>query len=405
VDFAYHYTDEQEAFRRGVAAWLDGHAPDLTNLLDGGPLDGATATVVERFRLELGAKGWLAPTDSTEDGGAGLTADDNVIILEELNRAGLIHLLEDASSSLRSAVRKWGDEEQHSQFIRPIALGQLTVWKHVLPPPSRLESASVGIRAFPDADGYILDGRAMFSGPGAQPSRLWTLARVKSEDGNREPMACFLVSTDLDGVRITTPRSLVADSVRRVFFDQVWVPRSDMLGEEDDGPPIMGVQTAHTNLADLPTLLESETDALLQYTRETSVDGTPLSSEPVRQQLLVEAYIASRVMRLLRMRGAWLRESGQGEGFEEAEAKLWEERAMERLSEAAQESIGIYALLDADDPAAAGGGRFQRLQLRELSEKSGNPSAGDMAAGLGMEEPDQRPTNSDEESDDEPRSN
>jgi alkylation response protein AidB-like acyl-CoA dehydrogenase len=167
----------------------------------------------------------------------------------------------------------------------------------------------------------------------------------------------------------------------------------------------MGVQTAHTNLADLPTLLESETDALLQYTRETSVDGAPLSSEPVRQQLLVEAYIASRVMRLLRMRGAWLRESGQGEGFEEAEAKLWEERAMERLSEAAQESIGIYALLDADDPAAAAGGRFQRLQLRELSEKSGNPSAGDMAAGLGMEEPDQRPTNSDEESDDEPRSN
>ena len=125
----------------------------------------------------------------------------------------------------------------------------------------------------------------------------------------------------------------------------------------------------------------------------------------MRQQLLVEAYIASRVMRLLRMRGAWLRESGQGEGFEEAEAKLWEERAMERLSEAAQESIGIYALLDADDPAAAAGGRFQRLQLRELSEKSGNPSAGDMAAGLGMKEPDQRPTNSDEESHDEPRSN
>jgi alkylation response protein AidB-like acyl-CoA dehydrogenase len=391
VDFAYHYTDEQQAFRDEVAAWLDSHAPDnLNGALDGGPLDSETDSKVEGFRRDLGSKGWLAPTDSTDAGGAGLSPDHNVIILEELNRRGLLHLLEDAASALRGAIQKWGDEAQHAQHLRPIALGQTSVWKHVLPPASDLELASVGISAFPDADGYILDGRAMFSGPGAAPTRLWTLARVKSDNRDEPAMACFLVSAELDGVRITTPRSLMAESVRRVFFDQVWVPRSDMLGEEDDGPSIIGSQTAHTNLADLPTLLESETDALLKYTRETHANGVALSSEPIRQQLLVEAYIASRVMRLLRMRGAWLRESGQGQGYEEAEAKLWEERASQQLSETTQEALGIYALLDGADPAAADGGRFHRQQLRELSDRSGNPSAGDMAASLGMESPDQR---------------
>ncbi|MDP6421383.1 MAG: acyl-CoA dehydrogenase family protein [SAR202 cluster bacterium] len=392
MDFAYHYTDEQQAFRDEVAAWLDSHAPDnLNGPLDGGPLDIETDSKVEGFRRDLGSKGWLAPTDSPDAGGAGLSPDHNVIILEELNRRGLLHLLEDAASALRAAIRTWGDEAQHEQYLRSIALGQTSVWRQVLPPSSDFEPASVGISAFPDADGYILDGRAMFSGPGAAPSCLWTLARVKSEDDGEPAMACFLVSPDIDSVRITTPRSLVAESVRRVFFDQVWVPRSDRLGDEDDGPSVVGARTAHTDLADLPTLLESETDALLKYTRETHANGAPLSSEPIRQQLLVEAYIASRVMRLLRMRGAWLRESGHGQGYEEAEAKLWEERASQRLSEATQESLGIYALLDGADPSAAAGGRFHRQQLRELSERSGNPSAGDMAANLGLERPGQRP--------------
>ncbi|MCH7800504.1 MAG: hypothetical protein IIC24_03060, partial [Chloroflexi bacterium] len=198
----------------------------------------------------------------------------------------------------------------------------------------------------------------------------------------------FLVSPDLDGVSLSTPRTLVSGTIHQVAFDGVWVPRFDLLGSEGDGAAVITGRVLTDPHADLPTLLESETDALLDYSRNAESGGEPLSAEPVRQQLLVEAYIASRVMRLLRMRSAWLQETEQGEGHEDAQSALWEERASQQLSETTQDVVGIYAMLDASDPRSPASGRFDRLQRRELATRnpgsSGNTNAETIANSLGM---------------------
>ena len=136
------------------------------------------------------------------------------------------------------------------------------------------------------------------------------------------------------------------------------------------------------------TTLEAETDALLEYARGRESHGAPLSAEPVRQQLLVEAYIASRVMRLLRMRAGWLSESKQGDGHEKAVAALWEERASQRLSEVVQQVVGVYAQLAEGAPRAVAAGRFERLQRGELAARADGVGAGSteelIAAALGL---------------------
>jgi alkylation response protein AidB-like acyl-CoA dehydrogenase len=371
VDFGYRYTQDQQGFRQEVITWLDATLPrGVQDLRESGP-DGRNAQ--DEFRRKLGARGWLAPLDSQNLGGGGLSPDENVVLLEELNRRHVLIFLQDASLALRTALLDCGSDAQRDRLVRPLAAGEVTVWRQRSLGGQPLDPDAVGVTALPDADGYILSGQATFSGSGPSPSLLWTLALVESDSPGQPAAASFLVPPTLDGMEIATPRTLADDAFLLVSFDRVWVPRSDQLG--DDGAVVMRAVVSRAPGADLPTTLEAETDALLDYVR-----GAPLSAGPIGQQLLVEAYISSRVMRLLRMRAGWLDESSQGDGHERAAAARWEERASQRLSEVVQQVVGVYAQLDENDPRAVAAGRFERLQRAELAARSdgvgdGSPEA------------------------------
>ena len=136
--------------------------------------------------------------------------------------------------------------------------------------------------------------------------------------------------------------------------------------------------------ADLPSWVEFETHALLDYARAAESDGRPLGSDPIRARLLVEAYIASRVARLLRMRAG----QDSREGSDAALASLWRRRAAAELSETVGQVVGPAALLSPDDPRSPASGRFDRLRRRELAERdaepTGDPDRETLASELGL---------------------
>ena len=379
MDFSYHYTPEQEDFRAEVSLWLDQNVPkDVGVLLDSAESDSEIRRLVRR----LGAKGWLAPGDPNELGGAGLSPDLTVIVLEELNQRGLLWLVDGEAGALRSALDRHGTLEQRSELVRDLAIGGRTVWRHSISVSSGggLDTDSVGIVARPDADGYLVNGEGYFTGIADPPDILWTVVLVEPD----EAPVCLVV--DAAGVGITFPSHRMLSSVapRPVRFDDVWVLRSNALGPEGEGHRVASARVSLDPRADLPSWVELETEALFEYARSTEFEGEWLSADPIRARLLVEAYIASRVARLLRARS-----DGQGrEGTEEARASLWRRKAAGELSEAVGQVVGPAALLSSDDPRAPAAGRFERLRRRELSERdaepSGDPDRETLASELGL---------------------
>ena len=380
MDFSYHYTPEQQDFRAEVVRWLDRYAP-----LDAGALLDSTGAAPEFHQLSrlLGAKGWLAPGDPDELGGAGLSPDLTLIVLEELNRRGLLSLVDGEAQALRSALIGYGTPGEHSALVRDLALGERNVWREtiVVSPDSGLDTDSVGIVAKPDADGYLLNGEGYFRGIADRPDILWTVALVEPDD----TPVCLVIDAASGGISFPSPRKLSPAASRPVRFDDVWVLRSDALGPEGDGHRAVSVRVSIAPGADLPSWVEFETDALLEYARSTESDGRPLSADPIRARLLVEAYIASRVARLLRMRS-----DGQGnrESSEAALASLWRRRAAAELSDTVGQVIGPAALLYSEDPRAPASGRFERLRRKDLSERdaspSGDPDRETLASELGL---------------------
>ena len=379
MDFSYHYTPEQEDFRAEVSGWLDLNAPaDAGALFD----SSEHAPHLRQLTRQLGAKGWLAPGDSEDSGGVGLSPDLTVIVLEELNRRGLLSLVDGETQALRSALIGHGTPEQRSALIRDLALGERSVWRHAIAVSSDrgLDSDSVGIAAIPDADGYLLNGEGYFTGVADRSDILWTVALVQPDDAP----VCLLIDADLDGIALPSRRALSASSAKLVRFDDVWVLRSDAVGPEGEGHRVLSARVSLDTTADLPGWVELETDALLEYARSAEHEGRQISADPIRARILVEAYIASRVARLLRIR------AGQGNrgDSEAALASLWRRRASGELSETVGEVIGPAALLSPDDPRAPASGRFKRLRRRELAERdarqSGDPDRETLASELGL---------------------
>jgi alkylation response protein AidB-like acyl-CoA dehydrogenase len=379
LDFKYHYTQEQEQFRQEVIAWLD------TNPVHPS-MDLADYGLLRDFRLKLGAKGWLAPTEPTELGGGGLSRDLARVLQEELERRGVGRLLEDGVASLRLALQGWGSEEQLKQFLPLIAGGRTDFWRHTfetsaVKPGAGPDPGTIGIRAFPDGDDYVLDGEGMFSGPGPAPDYLWTMALIGNGDSSGNSTAAFLVPASagevVGGISIRTIRSLGPGGSHRVTFRQVRVPVYYRLGNEGDGwqPFLLANGQAGLLSEEIGEYISANDEAvagLLEYARETVRDGVPLIEEPVFQQLLMEAYINSRVTRLLKMRNSWMLDTGQAVTYQASQAAIWEKRAAERLSEIAREVAGIYALLDRDDPRSPTQGDLGVQQRWSLAQGSAN---------------------------------
>ena len=361
MDFRYHYSDDQERFRREVRLLLDRYLP-------GGPTSPVDVPApADSLVARLGQQGWLD---------ASLNSDRKVVLLQELERLGLRQTVQQAAGIL-NAIDAHGSPDQRRMFLADMVAGQLACW---MPSPSSegaVDPCRTTVEALRDGDDYILDGSDLFSGAmagvgtaagsNASPDFLWVQA-VSGPEGPSPVVSVFLIPAGLDGVSVYTPHRLNIGVDWLITFDKVRVPPHCLLGNEDDG--WMLVPLLHSaDMEPLPPLPDDEgLSQLLDYARETRHDGESLTSEPNYQQLLMEACINSRLAALFRTRDAWMDETGQELTYHDAQTREMERRTVRRMAEIARQVAGMYALLDAGDPRAPASGRFERLQRLAVAD-------------------------------------
>ena len=375
MDFEYHYSEEQERFRREVRAWLDANLP--RELKDSGGIESLDQAALERsraFQSKLGEKGWLAPTEPVEWGGGDLTPDHALVIIEELGKNGLRWLLEQGNSSLRQALQQWGTENQKRRYLPAISGGHTTLWRLSTEPGAEFDPSSLGVRAFLEGDDYVLNGEGTFVGVGHSPDYLWTLAVTDPDGPPNQCTATFLVPAGLEGISIQTPDTLISGETHQVTFDKVWVPTNCLVGEEGEGWSLMQAALMEERAIEYPAAHDEEVADLIKYASETNRYGIAISKHPFFQQLLMEVYINSERIRIFRVRNAWMSKTGQKLTYHTAQVALMEKQAALRLSQVVREIMGIYALLGPEDPLAPMRGKYQLHQRKSLTQQ--NPTDG-----------------------------
>ena len=192
MDFALPYTDEQEAFRQEVRAWLKENVPaDLKDPVD--PRD-FTVEHAEQWRdvhKALAKKGWLYPTFPKEYGGGGLTGDHETIIDEEMHRAEVPSNF--TSDNAIPSLIVWTTEEQKQKFLYPILSSEKTCWNKLTEPHSGADLANVQGTAVRDGDDWLLTGEQVFVSGRAKPGLLLGPMKTDPDAPRHRNLGYFMI--------------------------------------------------------------------------------------------------------------------------------------------------------------------------------------------------------------------
>src|SRR6202451_1838786 len=116
------------------------------------------------FSLQLGKRGWLGMALPTEYGGGGRSAVERLIVVEEMLRRGApleSHWTADRQSG--PVISRFGTETQKQRFLPAICRGELTFSIGMSEPDSGSDLASLSTKAVRDGDGWVLEGRKIWT--------------------------------------------------------------------------------------------------------------------------------------------------------------------------------------------------------------------------------------------------
>lgn len=221
----------ESGFRAEVRGWLAASIPDdLRFLTFRPPPDRAMA-----WYRELSRRGWVAPHWPREHGGMGASAVEQVILAEELARAGAPDLPTQGLNHIGPILIHHGTEEQRRRHLPPILEGQAIWCQGYSEPNAGSDLASLRTRARVEGEHLVIDGQKIWSGWAHHAG--WMFALVRTGEGRgREGITFVLIDLASPGITRRPILTLAEDDeFAEVFFDSVRVPVANVVGEIGQG--------------------------------------------------------------------------------------------------------------------------------------------------------------------------
>ena len=229
-------TPEQTRYRAGVRAWIDEHAADAP-AAEG--RDEQHAIAARRaWQGRLAAAGLAGVTWPLQYGGQGLGAAEQVIVDQEIARAGVPGILDVIGvGMLGPTIIAHGSEEQKSRLLGPMLHGD-EVWCQLFSEPAAgSDLAAVQARATLLADGgWRLSGQKVWTTNAHFASFGMLLARTDPDVPKHHGLTMFVVPMDAEGVTVRPLRQLTGDpEFNEVFFDDVVLAADAVCGPVGGG--------------------------------------------------------------------------------------------------------------------------------------------------------------------------
>lgn len=226
----FDWSEEQQAFRTTVREFLAANLPADWEALAHGPGSEAQTLFSREFCGALADAGLLVPHWPAEWGGRDADPWIAFILAEEMWAAGEPRGGQYMNVNwIGPTLMKFGTEEQKQRYIPPMARGE-TLWcQGFSEPEAGSDLASLRTRAERDGDLYRVNGQKIWTSYAGMADTCFLLART---DPGKRGISIFLLPMDSPGITVRQIPSIIGEGdIHEVFFDDVEVPASAMLGE------------------------------------------------------------------------------------------------------------------------------------------------------------------------------
>jgi alkylation response protein AidB-like acyl-CoA dehydrogenase len=358
----FRFTDEDNAFRAELRAFLQAEWPGGTG---DAAVDSDEELAQERaFEKKLARRGWLTQAWPVEYGGIAASAVRQAIMKEECSyfRApagggpgG------QATGLVGPAVMAYGTDEQKRRFLPPIARGDVSWCQGFSEPEAGSDLASVQTKADRSGDNYVVNGHKVWTSGAAYADWCHVLARSDANAPKHKGLSYFLVDMKSPGISCRPIAEMNGRAgFYETFFENVVVPRDNLLGEENRG---WYVATATLGLERSGMLRVGAVKRMLDDVVGWVTDLTPSpfpkgkgdtlrrGSASARYKLAEHA-IEVEVGRWLAYRVAWMQDAGIAANYEASVSKAYNTEVAQRLANTTVNVLGLAGTLRLDDPRA-----------------------------------------------------
>lgn len=230
-DADWERMDEQE-FRMMVRAFLCKHYPENLRY----PSHRLHWNECKGWYLTLSNHGWLAPAWPREHGGMGLPADKLLAFIEEMEDYGVARLPDQGIINLGPILIRFGSPEQQAEHLPKILSGEHIWCQGYSEPNAGSDLASLRTEALLDGNEFIVNGQKIWTTLAQDATHIFALVRTDKNAKKQAGISFLLINLSSPGVTVRPIRNIAGEEeFCEVFFDNVRVPRRNLVGEINDG--------------------------------------------------------------------------------------------------------------------------------------------------------------------------
>jgi acyl-CoA dehydrogenase len=317
------FTPEHEIFRDSVRRFVE---KEITPYHAQWESDGRVPREVWR---KAGEAGLLCCTVPEEYGGAGADFLFSTVVIEELSRAGAsgpgfsLH-----TDIVAPYIYHYGSEDQKRDWLPRMVTGEIITAIAMTEPGTGSDLQAVKTSAVADGNHLVVNGQKTFITNGQNADLIIVVAKTDPAQG-AHGTSLVLVEADREGFsrgRNLEKVGLKAQDTSELFFDNVRVPRTNLLGEEGKGfQQLMEELPQERLLIGIGAVSSCETvlEATIEYTRERTAFGKPIAAFQNTRFKLAEMKTEVTVARVFLDKCLEMHMAGGLDATTAAMAKLW----------------------------------------------------------------------------------
>ena len=364
----FELTVQEQRFRDALRAWLQEQLPVGWGKTIFEPVElQARIAFLKDWSRKLYAAGYSGLSWPQEYGGAGATLMEQVIFNEEVARVkaptpynGI------ALGMVGPTLIEVGTEAQKQRYLSKMLTCEEIWCQGYSEPGSGSDLASLQTRAIQDGDSFIINGQKVWTSYAHDAAFCFLLARTNPDVPKHKGLSCFIVDMHSPGITIRPLKQMTSESeFNEVFFENVRVPRENLVGELDNGW-MVGIGLLMHERATTSILGQANVQVLIQDLCALA-QQRGRSQEPVIRQRLAHLYTESEAVKYYGYRCLTKRLRGLPPGPEGSAHRLALTRIVQRAQELAMELEGPYAQLMHGSAWSIQDGTWQFSFLRSRS--------------------------------------
>jgi alkylation response protein AidB-like acyl-CoA dehydrogenase len=296
-----------------------------------------------RWQQILHERGWAAPAWPVEYGGCDWSLTQHYIFSRESTLAGAPSLSPMGIRMVAHAIIAYGTLAQKDYFLPRILTGEVFFCQGYSEPEAGSDLAALSMSAVDDGEDLVCTGSKIWTTHAREANWMFALVRTSRTAKKQQGITFVLIDMTSPGIQIRPLVMTSGEEVQnQVFFDDVRVPKSNVIGEIDDGWTVAKylLEFERGGGANSPALQVLAEEVATAAAGQPGPDGGPLIDDPAFSRKLADARIRTDVLEILEYRVLATLASGGHPGSASSMLKILSTELSQMLTELAMEAAG-----------------------------------------------------------------